>query len=107
MMRISIMFVVSSGNLYGTGIFGGSSACNLGCGTIFKLASPSGGHGWTGSVLFDLGNRGQDPNSSLVEYHNSWLFGNTTYLGAHDVGSIFTPFPEQWYGGGAFLCPQP
>ena len=82
-----------SGNLYGTSDFGGSNACNLGCGTIFKLAPPSGSHGWTESVLFELGNSGQNPNSSLVEFHNGLLYGNTTYLGASDVGSVFTLVP--------------
>jgi hypothetical protein len=82
-----------SGNLYGTSDFGGSNACNLGCGTIFKLAPPSASHGWTESVLFELGNSGQNPNSSLVEFHNGLLYGNTTYLGASDVGSVFTLVP--------------
>lgn len=87
------MAIDPGGNLYGTSAAGGSSACYEGCGTIFKLAPPSGSHGWTESVLFDLGNSGQNPNSSLVEYHNGLLFGNTTYLGADDVGSIFTLVP--------------
>lgn len=87
------MTIDPSGNLYGTSVAGGSSACYEGCGTIFKLAPPSGGHGWSESVLFELGNSGQNPNSSLVQYHNGLLFGNTTYLGADDVGSIFTLVP--------------
>ena len=82
-----------SGNLYGTSMFGGSNACYFGCGAIFKLAPPTGGHGWTESVLFELGNSGQNPNSSLVQFHNGLLYGNTTYLGASDVGSVFTLVP--------------
>jgi hypothetical protein len=82
-----------SGNLYGTSMFGGSNACYLGCGTIFKLAPPTGGHGWSESVLFELGNSGQNPNSSLVQFHNGLLYGTTTYLGASDVGSVFTLVP--------------
>jgi hypothetical protein len=87
------MSIDPSGNLYGTSVGGGSNACYLGCGTIFKLSPPSGGGRWAESVLFDLGNSGQNPNSALVQYHNGLLFGNTTYLGADDVGSIFTLVP--------------
>jgi len=83
----------ASGNLYGTSVFGGSTACYLGCGTIFKLAPPTGGGGWTGTVLHDLGNSGQDPNGSLVVLHNGLLYGTTTYLGASDLGSVFTLVP--------------
>jgi uncharacterized repeat protein (TIGR03803 family) len=61
------------GNLYGTSVFGGSNACYLGCGTIFKLAPPSGGGAWTETILHDLGNTGQNPNSSLVIFHNGLL----------------------------------
>jgi hypothetical protein len=82
-----------SGNLYGTSIFGGSSACYLGCGTIFKLAPPSGGASWTETILYDLGISGQNPNSSIVIFHNGLLYGTTTYLGASDVGSVFTLLP--------------
>jgi hypothetical protein len=79
-----------AGNLYGTSVFGGSTACYLGCGTIFKLAPPSGGGKWTETVLRDLTNSGQDPNSSVVQFNNNLLFGTTTYLGAKDVGAVFT-----------------
>ena len=82
-----------SGNLYGTSVFGGSTACYLGCGTVFKLAPPLGGGAWTETVLLDLGNSGQNPNSSMVVVHNGLLYGTTTYLGASDVGSVFTLVP--------------
>jgi hypothetical protein len=82
-----------SGNLYGTSVFGGSTACYLGCGAIFKLAPPSGGGAWTETVLYDLGNSGQNPNSSIVVFHRGLLYGTTTYLGASDVGSVFTLVP--------------
>jgi hypothetical protein len=82
-----------NGNLYGTTENGGSSACYLGCGTVFKLAPPSGGGGWTETVLHDWPNSGQNPNSSIVVFHNGLLYGTTTYLGALDVGSVFTLAP--------------
>ena len=82
------------GNLYGTSVFGGSTACYLGCGTVFKLAPPAvSGGAWTESVLRDLGNSGQNPNSCVVQFQNGLLFGTTTYLGAQDVGAVFTLVP--------------
>lgn len=82
-----------NGNLYGTSIFGGSAACNEGCGTIFKLSPPSGGGAWTETILHDLGNSGQDPNGSIVFFHNGLLFGTATYLGADNAGSVFMLVP--------------
>lgn len=89
----STMAIDSSGNLYGTTDNGGSTACYLGCGTIFKLAPPSGGGAWTETILHDLGNSGQNPNSSLVTLHNGLLYGVTTNLGSSDLGSVFTLTP--------------
>jgi hypothetical protein len=54
---------------------------------------PSSGGKWTESVLADLGNSGQNPNSSIVVFHSGLLYGTTTYLGASDVGSVFTLVP--------------
>jgi len=89
----STLAIDPSGNLYGTSIFGGSTACYLGCGTIFKLAPPAGSGSWTETILHDLGNSGQNPNSSIVIFHGGLLYGTTTYLGASDVGSVFTLVP--------------
>jgi hypothetical protein len=74
-------------------VFGGSTACYLGCGTVFRLAPPLGGGAWSETVLLDLGKSGQNPNSSMVVFHNCLLYGTTTYLGASDVGSVFTLVP--------------
>jgi uncharacterized repeat protein (TIGR03803 family) len=89
----STMAIDASGNLYGTTDFGGSTACNLGCGTVFKLAPPSGSGSWTESVLHDWANSGQNPNATFVTLHNGLLFGVTTYLGSADLGSVFTLTP--------------
>lgn len=40
-----------------------------------------------------MGNSGQNRNSSIVIFHNGLLYGTTTYLGASDVGSVFTLVP--------------
>ena len=88
----STLAVDQNGNLYGTTVFGGSTACYLGCGTIFKV-TPLGGGAWTETVLDELRNSGQNPNSSIVVFHSGLLYGTTTYLGAADVGSVFTLTP--------------
>ena len=87
------MVIDASGNLYGTTDFGGSTSCNFGCGTIFKLAPPSSGGAWTETILHDLGNSGQDPNESSVTLHNGLLYGLTLFLGSADLGSVFTLTP--------------
>lgn len=92
-LRRRLLAIDGSGNLYGTSVFGGSTACYLGCGTVFKLAPPSGGGAGSETVLLDLGNSRQNPNSSMVVFHNGLLYGTTTYLGASDVGSVFTLVP--------------
>jgi hypothetical protein len=87
------MAIDSSGNLYGTSVFGGSPACYLGCGAIFKLSPPAHGGAWTERVLYDLANSGQNPNSSIVQFSNGLLYGTTTYLGGSNAGSVFTIVP--------------
>ena len=89
----STLSIDQNGNLYGTTEFGGSNVCgNWGCGAMFKLAPPSGG-GWTETILYNLGNSNQNPNSSMVQFHNGLLYGTTTYLGASDLGQVFTLVP--------------
>jgi uncharacterized repeat protein (TIGR03803 family) len=76
----------SSGNLYGTTNFGGSTNCNLGCGTVFKLTPGSGG--WTESVLYTFtgGSDGREPYARLLLDASGNLYG-TTLLGG-TIGSV-------------------
>ena len=76
----------SAGNLYGTTNFGGSSNCNMGCGTVFKLTPGSGG--WTESVLYTFtgGNDGREPYARLRFDAAGNLYG-TTLLGGN-IGSV-------------------
>lgn len=76
----------SSGNLYGTTNFGGSMNCNLGCGTVFKLAPSSGG--WTESVLYTFtgDSDGREPSARLRFDSAGNLYG-TTLLGGN-IGSV-------------------
>jgi len=90
----STMVFDESGDLYGTTWSGGSTACYLGCGTVFKLAPPlEPGGSWTETVLHDWPNSEQVPNVSVVVFNSGLLYGTTEFLGAKDVGSAFTLAP--------------
>jgi uncharacterized repeat protein (TIGR03803 family) len=65
----------AQGNLYGTTNAGGSPSCDLGCGTVFKLA-PDG----TETVLHDFAgapNDGAGPGAALVFGPQGNLYGTT------------------------------
>lgn len=84
----------TTGNLYGTTWNGGSTACYLGCGTIFKLAPPAkSGGSWTETILHEWGNSGQTPDASIVGFHNGLLYGTSLFFGTSNVGSVFTLTP--------------
>lgn len=76
----------TAGNLYGSTNFGGSSNCNLGCGTVFMLTP--GSSGWTESVLYTFtgGSDGREPSARLVVDAAGNLYG-TTLLGGN-IGSV-------------------
>jgi uncharacterized repeat protein (TIGR03803 family) len=76
----------TAGNLYGTTNFGGSANCNLGCGTVFKLAP--GSSGWTENVLYTFtgGTDGREPSARVVLDAAGNLYG-TTLLGG-TIGSV-------------------
>jgi hypothetical protein len=79
-----------AGNLYGTTWNGGSPACYLGCGTIFRLSPPQAGGAWTETVVKRLGNSGQVPNASIVVLHDGALYGTTEFFGSNNLGSVFS-----------------
>jgi uncharacterized repeat protein (TIGR03803 family) len=81
----------TKGNLYGTTFNGGSTACYLGCGTLFKLAPT--GTSWTESVLLKLPNSGETPNASIVVFRDGLLYGTAAFLGASNFGEILTLAP--------------
>lgn len=78
----------SSGNLYGTTLYGG--AYNNG-GTVWEL-SPS-GSSWTPHLLYSFNSSGdgRNPYGSLVKDTSSPfnLYGTTNGGGAHGVGAVF------------------
>jgi uncharacterized repeat protein (TIGR03803 family) len=79
-----------AGNLYGTTWNGGSSACYLGCGTIFRLSPPKAGGEWTETIVKQLGNSLQNPDASIVVFHNGALYGTTEFFGSSNLGSVFS-----------------
>lgn len=78
------------GNLYGTTVYGGiSTACNGGCGTIFKI-TPTG----TLTTLYSFCavgrcHDGSEPFTALVQGTDGNLYGTTNYGGANDDGTVF------------------
>ena len=88
----------SGGNLYGTTAGGGGGSCNLGCGTVFKLA-PDG----TETVLHAFtGGDGALPLGDLIQDSAGDLYG-TTKMGdsgdcelskIHGCGTVFELAPD-------------
>jgi uncharacterized repeat protein (TIGR03803 family) len=86
----------AAGNLYGTTIYGGSSAAcgTAGCGTVFELTPTEGGT-WEEKILlnFELTD-GMNPNSVLVLGASGNLYGTTNYAGADCCGTVFELTPS-------------
>lgn len=76
----------TAGNLYGTTNFGGSSNCNMGCGTVFELIHGSGG--WTETVLYTFtgGSDGGEPSARVRFDAAGNLYGTTLQGG--NIGSV-------------------
>lgn len=79
----------SSGNLYGTTEFGGSTNCTGGCGTVFKLA-PDG----TETILHDFtaGSDGFAPDGALLLDGRN-LYGTAVAGGSGSSGVVFKLAP--------------
>jgi uncharacterized repeat protein (TIGR03803 family) len=78
----------AAGNLYGTTYYGGSTACPVGCGVVFKLAPNSDGT-WTESALhgFTGGAGGANPYAGLIFDAAGNLYGTTTGGGDYNACS--------------------
>lgn len=87
------MALDQKGNLYGTTWNGGSSACYLGCGTVFKLTPSTESRTWTETILHNWANSGQVPDGSIVVFHDRLLYGTTEFFGASNDGTVFTMTP--------------
>jgi uncharacterized repeat protein (TIGR03803 family) len=80
----------ADGKYYGTTYYGGTStACFVGCGTVFKI-SPSG----TLTVLHNFDNvHGSYPQAGLVQGKDGKFYGATTVGGTNNLGVIFSISP--------------
>jgi uncharacterized repeat protein (TIGR03803 family) len=87
------MAIDASGNLYGTTWNGGSTACYLGCGTVFELAPPAEGGPWKWKILHNWANSNQDPDESIVVLHDGLLYGTSEFFGTKGYGTVFTMTP--------------
>jgi uncharacterized repeat protein (TIGR03803 family) len=81
-----------SGNLYGTTVQGGNTACDsgYGCGMLFKLDT-------TGKkIALHRFNRtdGAHPYSPLIRDSSGNLYGTTSQGGAHNKGTVFKLAPS-------------
>ena len=86
----SSLIMDDAGNLYGTTVGGGSSKCDDGCGTLFKL-TPNGSGGYTESVLYRFlgGSDGSRPDADQILGHAGTLYG-TMQLGGKSSGHCST-----------------
>ena len=75
------------GALYGTAAYGGSGACEDGCGTLFRLNKD--GTGYT-VLSFGQGLPGVNPESGLIQASDGALYGSTTAGGASNFGTLFS-----------------
>jgi len=82
----------ATGDLYGTTAQGGTSSCEYGCGTVFKLTRKTSG-GWAEKVLYSFdGEDGSLPSGLIFDTAGN-LYGTTTYGGAYGLGTAFKITP--------------
>lgn len=83
------MIMDTAGNLYGTAGSGGSgTACDGGCGVIFRLKRESGR--WVGTVLHSFnGIDGMNPDAALLMDASGNFYGTTTGGGSSGFGAVF------------------
>ena len=79
----------NDGNFYGTTQNGGSTACTLGCGTVFRITP----NGKLTTFNFD-GTNGSQPYAGLVQAANGVFYGVTTSGGVNDLGTVFKFTPN-------------
>lgn len=78
----------AKGNLYGVTAAGGNTACEDGCGTVFKM-SPRANGKWAYSVLYRFnGQDGELPEAGLIWDAKGNLYG-TTFYGFDGKGVVF------------------
>jgi uncharacterized repeat protein (TIGR03803 family) len=79
----------AQGNLYGTTLYGGSTNCQYGCGTVFELSNNGGK--WSEKVLYRFtggATDGCNPWGGLLQVKGD-LYGTTEGCGASGEGTVF------------------
>jgi hypothetical protein len=72
----------AKGVLYGTTALAGGTGCGVGCGTIFQMTPPSGGSGWTFSVIYTFAGQGDGQQPiNLVLGTGGVIYGVAEYGG--------------------------
>ena len=88
----------ANGSLFGTTPYGGSDACQGGCGTIFELTP---GTPWTQTVLYSFqgGSDGANPGAALTLGTGGVFYGTTAGGGNSGNGTVFKLTPPAKTGG--------
>ena len=85
----------SDGNFYGTTYLGGgSTTCQYGCGTVFKMTAAG-----TVTILHDFCTQsgcadGYNPTAGLIQGSDGNLYGETLFGGPNGYGAIFKISPS-------------
>ncbi|MFZ0770715.1 MAG: choice-of-anchor tandem repeat GloVer-containing protein [Candidatus Sulfotelmatobacter sp.] len=89
-----VLTLDSSGNLYGTAVYGGS----YNAGTVYKITN--GADGWHESILYNFtgGFNGGAPEAGVIFDRLGNLYGTSYYNGGDEVGNVFklTPTKGDW-----------
>lgn len=92
---MSGMLAGPRGNMYGTTAYGGTGACNGGCGAVFEM-TPSEGGMWAGRVIHSFDNTdGEYAAGGLVLDGRGDLYGATYEGGVRGCGAAFKLSPSR------------
>lgn len=80
----------ASGNLYGVTFYGGTGACEYGCGTIFEITASG-----QESILYSFAGApdGEYPEGDLLLDSSGNLYGATASGGTYNCGTLFKYTP--------------
>jgi hypothetical protein len=88
----------SSGNVYGTTVYGGNGSCEIdACGTAFEL-TPAGGGTWTESTIHSFGSATDPGAPEALTFYKGNIYGATAG-GGTETGNVFELSPAS---GGAW-----
>jgi len=90
--QIGRLLQASDGNLYGTTLYGGSTNCPSGCGTVYELSKDSNGNFIVFTLLrvFSGGaGDGASPYAGLIQAIDGNLYGTTTAGGGINFGTVY------------------